>query len=120
MLYLDAVEYYSEKLVSIQLSHQIAAIMQRFVKELNLGKQIAKKLGFKICKNLPSLLDAFKSLKQTISDLVEANYDKCEQIVLLQDICFYIVIDNIKVLLETERQKKVVTKLAILEQMLTS
>lgn len=79
-----------------------------------------KKLNFKICKNLPSLLDTFKNLKRTISALVEAEKDKIEQIVLLENISFYLVVDNVKALLETERSKKCVTKLAILEQMLSS
>ena len=56
LIYVDAIEYYSEKLICIIISHQIVSTLQKLAKDLGLPKMQARKLAFKIQKNFPGLL----------------------------------------------------------------
>ena len=60
LIYVDAVEYYNEKLMCIVISHQIVSALQRLAKELGLPRSVAKRLAFKIQKNYPSLLQGMQ------------------------------------------------------------
>jgi len=69
-VYVDCVEFYSEKLISISVSQQLNSLIVFHAKKLTqskenpqgcLNKQQAKKFGFKICKNFFALLDGLKA-----------------------------------------------------------
>lgn len=78
---------------------------------------MARKFTFKICKNSPSLLEGLQTLRRNMATLVRENVAKWPQLALLR-LNFYLVLDNIKGLLEIERQKRCLEKFAIIQSML--
>lgn len=56
-IYIDTIEFYSEKLISISISQQLQAISLSQHEILKLPKALKSKFSFKVCKNFSILLD---------------------------------------------------------------
>ena len=56
-VYVDCVEYYSEKLISLYISLFLTNMMQKRATEIGVHKMIVKRLNIKPSKNFPMLMD---------------------------------------------------------------
>lgn len=59
-VYVDCVEFYSEKLIATYVSHCIDNVLKQVARDHGLDKvntRLKKKLTFKQCRNFPALLD---------------------------------------------------------------
>lgn len=61
-IYIDTIEFYSEKLISISISQQLHGILIQQASSLKLPKQLKRKFVFKLCKSLSILLEALLNL----------------------------------------------------------
>ena len=77
MIYIDTIEYYSEKLISIAISQQLHSILQQSAINLKLAKAIKRKFVFTVYKTLSSLLDAFLKLQETLKEIKKKNTAQC-------------------------------------------
>ena len=54
-LYVDTTEFYSEKLIAINVSQKIETMMKSYVINYKLPKFFKRKFSFKVCKNFSAL-----------------------------------------------------------------
>jgi Cdc6-like AAA superfamily ATPase len=118
-IYVDTIEFYSEKLISIAVSQQLHGILQQHAQAIKLPKALRRKMVFKVCKSLSLLLEALLALQVTLGQLKETHKAQFPQTELL-DLHFYMVFDNIKSLLKIERTKKIMEKLSITQSLIDS
>lgn len=136
----DCIEFYSERLLAICISQHLNTLLAKAAKRVRVkGKQLTqsqrKCFGFKICKTVDQLYENLRTLAPTVSRVkrlvaqaqikserrVNSGVDDREvaeresEISLgsLENIFFYLVLDNVKALFKIERQKKLIEKLAI-------
>ena len=69
LIYVDAVELYSEKLICIFISGQIGRVLEKMASELGIPKAIGKKLTFRSQKNFPGLLQGMQNLRYSLQNL---------------------------------------------------
>ena len=118
-IYIDAIEFYSEKLISICISQHLHGILQTKAAELKLPRLLVRKLAFRVCKTFSALLDALISLQSQLEELM-SKASQHPRISMLTDLYFYVVIDNVKSLLKIERNKKIIEKLCITSSLINS
>eukprot|EP00347_Sterkiella_histriomuscorum_P014360 403361169 len=113
-IYIDCIEYYSEKLIATMISFQLNQILQKFAISNQLTKTQARKYQVRSCRNFPMLMDAMQGFCSYYD-----NEKNSSDSILKSEFFFYIVLDNIQNLLEIERTKKLLTKLCVIQSLLT-
>lgn len=126
-IYVDCVEFYSEKLISTYASIFLDNIIQKLFREAAAGgdkhtitevKKVQKRLQVKTCKNFPMLLDVLQGLNEAIAEL-HATGELHKLGLGNLNFFFYFVLDNASIVLQHERQKKTVTKLCVAQSLST-
>jgi Cdc6-like AAA superfamily ATPase len=68
-VFVDCIEFYSEKLISICISQQLNGHIASIVSKLKMDKKYSKKITFKLCQNFSGLLVSLQLLHQNIETL---------------------------------------------------
>ena len=75
-IYIDTIEFYSEKLISIQISQQLNGILQCKSNLLKLDKKDKNKLNFRIFKNFSTLLEGLTLIQEQIKKMKDDMAEK--------------------------------------------
>ena len=65
-VFVDCIEFYSEKLISISISQQLNAHIASIIGKFKIDKKFAKRITFKLCQNFAGLLASLQALQQSI------------------------------------------------------
>lgn len=134
----DCIEFYSERLLAVCISQHLNTLISRAVKRISgkgklLPPALRKRFSFRLCKNIDQLYENLRTLNSNVqrtkrqvavSQLKKLDKDSEDDALVaeqmdkihfgsLENIFFYLILDNVKALFKIERQKKVIEKLAI-------
>lgn len=107
-IYIDCVEFYSEKLIATYLTLCLSNIIKKICVDNGLDRKLKKKFEVKICKSFTMLLDMLQALQETFEQAKKCgefpNNDLDQPNLMMQlDFFFYIVLDNSSSVLISER-----------------